>query len=94
MDYNLLIGPVQALLGALCAVLWASLTDTKKKAEKVEADLAKYKVEASEKFSTKHELQSAIESVSRAIEQQSNKIDSRFDKLETRIDKMFEQRDS
>jgi lipopolysaccharide biosynthesis regulator YciM len=85
MDYNLFFGVIQSLLGALCIVLWAMLTETKKKAERVEADLAQYKVEAAMSFSTKHELQSAIEAVSRAIEQQGNKIDSRFDRIEDRL---------
>jgi len=93
MDYSMFVGPVQALLGALCAVLWSALQETKKKAEKTESDLAKYKVDAAMSFSTKHELQAAIESISRAIEQQSNKIDSRFDKLESRIDKMLDQKE-
>jgi Tfp pilus assembly protein PilF len=93
MDYSLFLGPVQALLGALCAVLWASLTETKKKAEKVEADLAQFKVDAATNFTTKHEMRAAIESLSKVIEAQGNRIESRFDKIEDRLSKMLEHKD-
>jgi predicted nucleic acid-binding Zn-ribbon protein len=93
MDYSVFVGPVQALLGALCAVLWSALTETKKKAEKVEAELAAYKVEAAEKFTTKHELRTALESITKALEQQGSKMENRFDKLEERLNKMIEQRE-
>lgn len=93
MDYSMLVGPIQALLGALCAVLWFMLTETKKKAEKVESDLAQFKVDAATNFTTKHELRAAIESFSKAIEVQGNKIDNRFDKLEERLNKMLDQKE-
>lgn len=92
MDYSAILGPVQALLGALCAVLWASLTETKKKAEKVESELAQFKVEAATNFTTKHEMRAAIESLSKVIEMQGNRIEGRFDKIEERLTKMAEQR--
>lgn len=91
MDYTVLIGPIQALLGALSTVLWVMLYETRKKAEKVEQELAAYKVEAAEKFTTKHELRAAIESLSKAIEMQSSRMDSRFDRLEERLNKVIEQ---
>ena len=93
MDYSLFVGPVQALLGALCAVLWSALTETKKKAEKIEADLAQFKVDAATNFTTKHEMRAAIESLSKVIEAQGNRIESRFDKIEDRLSKMADHRD-
>jgi hypothetical protein len=93
MDYSVLIGPVQALLGALCIVLWFLLTETKKKAEKVEAELAQFKVEAATNFTTKHEMRAAIESLSKVIEMQGNRIENRFDKIEERLSKILDNRE-
>ncbi len=85
MEYSVLVGPIQALLGALCSVLWVALTETRKKAEKVEAELAAYKVEAAEKFSTKHDLQAAIESVTKAIDRQGQMLEVRLTRIEQHI---------
>jgi len=93
MDYSLFVGPIQALLGALCCILWFLLTETKKKAEKVESDLAQFKVEAATNFTTKHEMRAAIESLSKVIETQGSRMENRFDKIEERLVKILEQKE-
>lgn len=94
MDYSLFVGPVQALLGALCAVLWSALTETKKKAEKVESDLASYKIHVAEHYSTSEELKDALRDINKAFEAYGTKLDVRLDRLEERLNKMIDQRDS
>lgn len=93
MDYNMLVGPVQALLGALCAVLWANLTETKKKAERVDAELAQYKVHVAEHYASSTELKEALRDINKAFEAYSTKLETRFDRIEERLNKMIEQRE-
>jgi phage-related minor tail protein len=93
MDFNMLLGPVQALLGALCAVLWANLTETKKKAEKVENDLAQYKVHVAETYASSTELKEALRDINKAFEAYGTKLDARLDRIDERLNKMIEQRE-
>jgi predicted nucleic acid-binding Zn-ribbon protein len=93
MDFNLLLGPVQALLGALCAVLWANLTETKKKAEKVENDLAQYRVHVAETYASSTELKEAIKDINKSFEAYGTKLDARLDRIDERLNKMIEQRE-
>jgi phage-related minor tail protein len=93
MDYSVMVGPIQALLGALCAVLWASLTETKKKAEKVEHDLAQYRVHVAETYASSTELKEALKDINKAFEAYGTKLDQRLDRLEERLNKMIEQRE-
>jgi uncharacterized protein YlxW (UPF0749 family) len=93
MDFSMLLGPVQALLGALCAVLWASLTETKKKAEKVDSELAAYKVHVAETYASSTELKEAIKDINKAFEAYGTKLDARLDRIDERLNKMIEQRE-
>jgi phage-related minor tail protein len=93
MDYSVFVGPVQALLGALCAVLWFTLTETKKKAEKVEGDLASYKIHVAETYSTSEELKDALRDINKTFEAYGTKLDARLDRIDERLNKMIEQKD-
>lgn len=89
----MVVGPIQALLGALCAVLWANLTETKKKAERVETELAQYKVHVAETYASSMELKEALKDINKAFEAYGTKLDIRLDRLEARLNKMIDQRE-
>jgi hypothetical protein len=93
MDYAMLVGPIQALLGALCVVLWFLLTETKKKADKVENDLAVYKVHVAETYASSAELKDALRDINKAFEAYGTKLDARLDRIDERLNKMIEQRE-
>lgn len=89
----MVVGPIQALLGALCAVLWANLTETKKKAEKVENELALYRVHVAETYASSTDLKEAIKDINKAFEAYGTKLDQRLDRIDERLNKMIEQRE-
>lgn len=93
MDYSMVVGPIQALLGALCAVLWANLTETKKKAERVETELAQYKVHVAEHYASSEELKDALRDINKTFEAYGTKLDARLDRIDERLNKMIEQRE-
>lgn len=93
MDYSMFLGPVQALLGALCAVLWANLQETKKKADRVENDLATYRVHVAETYASSAELKDALASINKAFEAYSSKLDIRLDRIEAKIDKKADKKE-
>lgn len=88
MDSNTIVWAFQAILSALCVVLWTQLQDTKKKADKALDDLSEYKVVAAEKYLSKRELKDAVDNLNRAFEQHATRIDTRLDKLEQHIMEM------
>lgn len=89
----MVVGPIQALLGALCAVLWANLTETKKKAEKVDAELSQFKVHVAETYASSIELKEALRDINKAFEAYGTKLDLRLDRIDERLNKMIEQRE-
>lgn len=93
MDYSVVAGPIQALLGALCAVLWASLQETKKKAEKVENDLAQYRIHVAETYASSAELKDALATINKTFEAYSSKLDVRLDRIEAKIDQKADKKE-
>jgi ubiquinone biosynthesis protein UbiJ len=88
MDNATLSWIVEALLGALCCVLWSNLNDVKRKADKVAEDLADYKTQSASTYITKVELKDAVESLNQAFERHASRIDARLDRLEEHIMEM------
>jgi methylthioribose-1-phosphate isomerase len=86
MDYSVLIWPLQALIGAFCAVIWANYLDVKKTADRAIKELGEYRVHVAETYSTSAELKDAVESINKAFESYSSKLDVRLDRIEMKID--------
>lgn len=74
-------------------MLWANLNETKKKAEKVDAELAAYKVHVAETYASSTELKEALRDINKTFEAYGTKLDQRLDRIDERLNKMIEQRE-
>ena len=92
-------GILQFVIVAFVKVLWSNFHEVKKRGEAAEAELARlkancltelaqFKLECAEKYSTKDDLAKAFEHVSKAIDAVFAKLERIEDKLDGKQDKL------
>lgn len=93
-----LVAVLQLVIIAFCKVLWSNFQEVKKRGEVTAAEvaqlksgcakeLAQFKLECAEKYSTKDELAKAMEQLGDAIKAVFAKLERIEDKLDKKVDK-------
>ncbi|MDQ0558293.1 hypothetical protein QO004_000066 [Rhizobium mesoamericanum] len=83
------IGPIVALLGLVLTIWWkveGKIEAAKGRAEKVEQDLASFRLHTAETYVTKSGMQEQTSAIMKAIES----IGHRIDGLNDRLDRFYE----
>lgn len=90
---EIFIWALNGVTGMFVILLWSWMKDIKAKADKATEDLAAYKIEVAEKYTTGEELREAVNSLNRAFESYSTKLDTRLDRIEAKLDRKADKKE-